>query len=362
MKIKQFLRTEMLYLKRIYYFTFFFLSFLVCVLISSCTKNEAIHNPNDDIKENDGITFRDGRLIFKDDTSFRNHEKWLFEHQKDHELIADKNKSLNFKSMTEYYFDGMKLEQDDPLFAKYVESYPNVFCKEIIDGSTIYFLPHSKVLCYIANKDGFYQIGEQVFRIKQNYTYKTNESKLNLLLLPKDQIPREDVKIMSSLPKQDIVKTNYNEYASFTVHFTIDDNFRVVSSLREFYDYDNNDIIWWHDEIWTTPQHRVLGIWYGAQLNTKAAHGSGYWKQSCAGCTQSPLYPGYLENTGTSGHAIWFGPWYDLAFSYSYAPAYSRGRLIDGKNTQFVYVTWQDAFAVPAISSYSRTSVLSDPY
>jgi hypothetical protein len=106
---------------------------------------------------------------------------------------------------------------------------PTVFNKETIDNSTIYFLPHSIILCYVANKDGVYQIGEQVFRIVQNYIYKTDESKTDKLFLPQNQIPTEGVKIMLSNPKLE----TKNDYAQKTEAFTINTDFRIISvSIR----------------------------------------------------------------------------------------------------------------------------------
>jgi hypothetical protein len=355
MRINQLLKTRRLNLKSIYFFGFLLLSILGSV--SSCTKNETITCPNDDTTISDDITFRDGRLIFKDNTSFRNHEKWLLDNEDKPRLITDKNKSLGFKSMTEYYLDGMKLDQNDPMFVKYVASYPTVFNEATIDSSTIYFLPHSIMLCYVANKDGIYQIGKEVFRLVQNYIYRTDESKIDKLFLPKNQIPAEDVKIMLSNPK---LETKVNDYAQKTVYFNNNNNFRIISTLREYIAVDQFNNQHWINEIWTTPQHKVV-FWGLAQLNTKAANGYGYYQESCPGCPQIPLYPGSLENTGQSGHTLFAGYSYDLLFNYSYVPAYSRGRLIDGP-TEFIYIKWTDAFAVPAVNTITHTPVLSDPY
>jgi hypothetical protein len=104
--------------------------------IISCTKNEA--NLHDDLLVAKDITYHDGRLIFKDVASFMDHQKWLFENQSNPQSIADKNKSLGLKSMTEYYLEIMKLEENDPKFAEYLATYPSVFYKETYDNSTLY--------------------------------------------------------------------------------------------------------------------------------------------------------------------------------------------------------------------------------
>lgn len=324
----------------------------------SCQKEEPLGCQKEEPLgvKNDGIAFRDGRLIFKDDSSFRNHRKWLFKNESNPQLIAEKNKSLGLKSMTEYYLDGMKLDQYDPMFVKYVASYPNVFTKETIDSSTIYFLPHSKILCYVANKDGVYQIGEQVFRIVQNYVYRTDESKIDKLFLPKDQIPLEDVKISLSQPK---LETKDNDYASQPLQFTNNNNFRILSVLREHTDMDPAGNVHWTNEIFTYSQHRIVGKWWNAQLNTVTANNYGFFLESC---------PGSVEGQIDINHSVWTG-WSsitffdginncDLLFDYSYCPAFSSGRL-DG---EYVYVEWADALNLPASRTWRSSMVRNDPY
>lgn len=323
----------------------------------SCQKEEPLGCQKEEPLgvNNDGIAFRDGRLIFKDDSSFRNHKKWLFKNESNPQLIAEKNKSLGLKSMTEYYLDGMKLDQYDPMFVKYVASYPNVFTKETIDSSTIYFLPHSKLLCYVANKDGVYQIGEQVFRIVQNYVYRTDESKIDKLFLPKDQIPLEDVKISLSQPKLE----TKNDYASQTLQFTNHNDFRILSVLRETTWQDIFGWIHWTDEIITFSQHRIAGKWWNAQLNTLSANDYGFFLESCPGSVEGQIDRGHSEATGSSSKTIFDGiNNCDLLFNYSYCPAFSRGRL----DKEWVYVEWADALNVPASRTVRSSMVLSDPY
>lgn len=90
-----------------------------------------------------------------------NRQKWLSENQNNPQAIAEKNKALGLKSMTEIYFECMRLEETDPQFINYVAKYPSVFNKEIYDNSTLYVLPHSIILCYIANENGIFQVGDQ---------------------------------------------------------------------------------------------------------------------------------------------------------------------------------------------------------
>lgn len=334
------------------------LSLLAAFIIISCTKKEA--NLQDDLLVVNDITFHDGRLIFKDDSTFINHQRWLFENQGNRQLIADKNKSFGLKSMTEYYFEGMKLDETDPKFAEYVAKYSSVFYKETYDNSTLYFLPHSKILCYVANTDGIFQIGDQVYRIAQNYIYQTDESKIEMLFLPKDQISTKDVNISLSQPRLE----SKNDYGNKTENFYNDNRFRIVSSLREYIMSDPYLGQVWFVDIFTNPQKRNwTGIYLRAQLNTKAANGNGYYNvYNCPGCTQQPIYAYNDENTGYSQDVIYLGFIdYQLNMSASYCPGYSRGRLIDG-TVEYIYISWADALESSPSHTVTHTSVLNDPF
>jgi len=332
---------------------------LLILFCFSCQKEE--HRANLSIAADASITFQDGRLIFKDYSSFIDHQKWIFENKGNHQLIVDKNSSLGLISMTEHCLEGMKFEEDDPKFIEYAASYPSVFLKESFDNSTLYLLPHSKNLCYVANADGIFQIGDQVYRIAQNYIYQTDKSKMEMLFLPKDQISTKDVNISLSQPKLEAK----NDYGNKTENFYNDNRFRIVSSLREYIITDmNTGGQLWYDDIITNPQKRNwTGTYLRAQLNTKAANGSGYYNvYNCQGCPQQSIYASYDEQTGLSQDVIYVGLIdYQLNMSASYCPGYSRGRLIDG-TVEYIYISWADALESSPSCTVTHTSVLSDPY
>jgi hypothetical protein len=326
------------------------LTLLAVFIIISCTKKDTILQ--DDLLVVNDITFRDGRLIFKDDSTFKNHQQWLFENQKNTQLIVEKNKSLGLKSMTEYYLEGMKLDEADPKFSEYVSKYPSVFYKEPCDSSTLYLLPHSKILCYVANKDGIFQVGDQIYRIAENYIYQTaDESKIEMLFLPKNQISNKDVKI--SLSRPSIEKKN--DYGNKTEWFSNDNRFRIVSSLREYV----MGVSWYYD-IFTNPQKRNwTGIYFRAQLNTRAANGNGHYAYQVGG-TNYPLYAYVDEQTGASQDVYYLGA-DPINLSASYVPAYSRGRLIDG-TVEFIYIEWGNALSNPPSYTVTHTDVESNPF
>ena len=331
------------------------LSLLAVFIVTGCTKQEA--KLQDDLPVFNDITFHNGRLIFKDDASFMDHQKWLFENQGNPQLIAEKNRFLGLKSMTEYYLEGMKLEENDPKFVDYVAEYPSIFNKEIYDNSTLYVLPHSIILCYVANEDGIFQVGGQIYRIVPNYIYRTgDESKIEMLLLPKDQIPTKDVDISITRPGLE----SKSDLAQRTEYFDNDSRFRIVSSVMAYSITDPYlGTAWWYD-IRTNPQKRTLGIWLGAQLNTKSANGNGYWYFPNDGI-QHLIYTDYEESTGVTQHNILTCGGSPIDLNASYCPAYSRGRLYDGY-TQWIYIQWNDALSNSPTYTTRKTTYLSDPY
>lgn len=331
------------------------LPLLALFIITSCTKQEA--ELQDDLTVFKDITFHNGRLIFKDSETFMDYQKWLSENQNNPQLLAERNKALGLKSMTEYYLEGIKLEEDDPKFSDYVSKYPSVFYKEIYDNSTLYVLPHSIILCYVANKDGIFQVGDQIYRIIQNYIYRTgDESKIEMLFLPKDQITTEDVNI--SLTRHE--PGTKSDLGQRTEYFDNDGRFRIVSSLIEHTITDPYlGTGWWYD-IRTNPQKKTLFVWATAQLNTKSANGDGYWYFPNDG-VQHQIYPDSEEATGVTQHNILVCGGSPVNLNASYCPAYSRGRLYDGY-TQWIYIKWNDALSNSPTYTTTKTTYLSDPY
>ncbi|MCF8224133.1 MAG: hypothetical protein K9J25_13435 [Bacteroidales bacterium] len=331
-----------------------FLSLLL-LFMSSCQKEE--HEANLPINENEGIVFHEGRLIFKDVETFMAHQKWLSENQNNQHLITERNMALGFKSMSEYYLDGIKLEENDPKFADYVTNYPNIFNKEIYDNSTLYVMPHSIILCYVVNEDGIFQVGDQIYRIVQNYIYRTgDESKIETLLLPKDQIPTKDIEISKTRPELE----TKSDLAQRTEYFTNDNRFRIVSSVMEYTITDQYlGTAWWYD-IRTNPQKRTLGLWFTAQLSTKSANDDGYWYFPGEG-VQYQIDAGYDAGTGVTQKNIVTCGGSPIDLNDSYCQAYSRGRLIDGY-TQYIYIEWDNALSGSPSSSTRKVTYLSDPY
>jgi len=346
MKKKLFLKSGKLHFILKNFFRIGMLPVLVVFITISCTKNDAVLK--DDLLVENAITLHDGRLIFKDSITFMNHVKWIHENQGNSKEILDKNCSWGFKSMTEYYKEGMKIEEDNPKFIEFINKYPNVFYKVPIENSTIYELPHSIVVCYCANKDGILQIGTRIIRIGWEHIYEIkdgDESKIDMLFLPKDQIRDNAISISPSIPKNRISQSKDNLYGSAIVYFS-DTKYRIYAKLWEYTLYG----VWW-DDAETIAQKKTLGVWFKANLNTRTARNNGYF--ACTGCYPYTIYPDYDENNYESRLNIVFTDT-QIDMEESFCPVYQRGRY----NGQYIYAYWADA--LDATPSY--TTPTSAPF
>ena len=325
-----------------YFYCIVSLSILLTLITVSCTKNETILQEKLSVKND--IVLRDGRLVFKDSITYLNHIKWIHDNQNNPWLIIDKNNLMGFKSMTEYYLEGMKMEENDPRFVEYVNKYPNVFYKIPFDNSTLYELPHSIVVCYCANKDGLYQIGEKIMRIDWGYLYIINngdESKINLLLSERDKINDKNISI---IPTFSTAKDNNYGYMP---HYFSDTKYRIVAKLWEY----TISPSWW-DDAETIAQKKTLGVWYRANLNTKTARNNGYY-EGLSGGLVFPIYPlSQEDNYSTRINIVFSDQQTDM--TKSYCPVYHRGRY----DNQYIYVYWSDALESVPWASFPS----SDPF
>jgi len=285
-------------------------------------------------------------MVFKDSQIFMNHLQWIFENQKNPQLIINKNKSLGLKSMTEYYNEGMKMEEDDPEFIEYVKNYPYVFYQVPFDESILYELPHSISLCYIANKDGIFQIGKKIMRIAWQQIYTINdgdESKIDMLFLPKDEIHDKSISVTPS-----VLETK-NDYGVATRLFS-DHRFRIVGKLIEYIMYVEHWGWVWMDDVQTIAQKRTLGLWFRAKLNTKTANNDGY--SACTGCDPIDIDAGDEEGDWETRYSIVCGSIDQIDMAESYCPVYHRGRY----NYQYIYIYWADALDATPVADVELTS------
>lgn len=289
---------------------------------SGCSKE----NQSTSVSE-PSIFVKDGRLVFKDLDSYLNHAMWILENQTNRESIANMNKSLGFKSMGEYYFEGMKMIDRKEEFLEYVSRFPNVFHEVEFDNSIIY-VPESRMdVLHIINKDGIVQVGNRIVR----FTYAKNlelahgdESKIGLLLLAKD----DDISTNEVFVKKSFIENeSKDQYAYNTAYFS-DDKYRIVGRLWEYNDYFTGS---YRIDIETNAQKKTLGVWFGASLTTRSENSAGYYR-SCSDCTLYSINSDYQQDTGTTRYTfVWREPGYSADFDYSYCPVAHHGWFRDEK-------------------------------
>lgn len=277
-------------------------------------------NIADHFKEEQSIYIKDGRLIFKDLDTFKKHADWIGQNQMDTEIIHNKNSSFGFKSMAEIYYEGMELIEDHEAFLDYVELYPNVYHPIEFDNSILYELESCIIVGYIANKEGLIQIGDRIIRITYDYNYEIqdgDESKIELLLKPKDQIRGEDIVVKKTLHKVTYTK---GQYSYLTDYFSKNSKYRIVGRLWEY-----SGPAGWTYDIETNAQKKTLGMWFGSRLTVESSNEAGYFKYNSG---DDPVeFPANSKRaTHTSRYSfIWNLAWWQIDFDYSYCPAKHYG-------------------------------------
>lgn len=141
-----------------------------------------------------------GRMVFKDTAVFHQHLKWILRNQSNPEIIEEFNKNMGFVSMMNIYNTGINLENISD-FIPFYRKYPNSFYPVKIDSSIFYELPASDGLAFLVNKDGIFQVGNDICRITFNHFMEIRNgdiSKVPDLLLPVDKISDNEISISST--------------------------------------------------------------------------------------------------------------------------------------------------------------------
>ncbi len=213
----------------------------------------------------------DGRLVFKDSTSFLKHINWIFNNQCNPEVIQDLNKSIGLISMMQVYEEGLlSLENCNEVSNEFIKSHKNVFYETNIAESVIQDLQAPNILAYCANEFGVYQIGNLIYRISYNYLYTIidgDTEKIPIIVNAKgNEINLENIKTTEI--KKGQLKDQYSYRTSY-----FDSKRRIVSRLR--YDFVGN--FYCHRAI-TNSQKKILGVWYGRQFDgVWVSWGEGYY-------------------------------------------------------------------------------------
>lgn len=204
----------------------FFIFFGLIVLSFGCSK-ETIQKDNI-LPEMGEVTLLDGRIVFPSEEYFDAHIKWIFENQLNGKAIKSYYSDLGFKSMNDYYREGLAMMDKYEDFIAFVEKYPRVFEPVTYpDGSVLYECEGLKLHAYFANKDGIYQIGDKICRIALNAYYEIANGDASLI--PKLFLDPENIKeqeIYTEVPSIDSKRTQY--YYAIN-NFTADEEHRLVS-------------------------------------------------------------------------------------------------------------------------------------
>jgi len=204
------------------------------------------------------------------------------------------------------------------------------------------------VVCYCANKDGLFQIGNSIYRLAWKYVYEItdgDETKIQLLYLTKEQIKDKSITINPSVPE---IKSYYGSTSRlFSNH-----SFRIVGRLNEYTIAGG----WWYDAI-TTPQHKVV-FWFRASLATKTSNNDGYWSWPYPYDEQHEIQVDSTVATGQTTLNLVACGGSPIDGSLSYCPALHRGRL-DG---QYIYIYWADALSSSPVYSYPDYTPGTEPF
>jgi hypothetical protein len=153
------------------------------------------------------VSSKNGRLVFKDEETFRKHTQWAFENQNKPQVIIEKYKQLGLnKSMMEVSLESDKLSDDTESkeYSSFCKKYPNVFLPVEFENSILYDLQAPPSIAYLATTDGLFQIGNDIHRISKSYDYTLkggDESKVASLTLANGSIVDPSITVTSTHPQ-----------------------------------------------------------------------------------------------------------------------------------------------------------------
>lgn len=222
-------------------------------------------------------TFKDGRLVFKDSISYANYVLWLFDNQNDTEKILGINRNLGFVCMNEIYDKGIDMLSDlEATTCPYIESYPNVFYANEIDGSIIQDMQASVTIGYIANEFGIFQVGDKIIRSSYNYNYCITDGDETLIpTLIKLNGSKSSIKNITSSEARKQNTQIKNQYAYRTSYFS-NDSYRAVARLHHIVVPQFSNRMEYQAEV--DAQKKVAGIWLCKKLDDAwLSWNSGYY-------------------------------------------------------------------------------------
>ncbi len=230
-------------------------------LITACQKE--LDNDIHDLNPIADCYLKDGRLVFQDDETFKEHLEWIYSNQANPDIIKNKYNTLGLTSLMVVYDNGMDLVDDENVFQQYVTKHPTAFHKVNFDSSIIYELPTASILAYIVNENGIYQVGDKIFRTTFDYFLElstNNISKLDELLLPISQINDSYIKVKTSGADNGLKSGgNYGQYGEYSYRTAyMEPDLRIVARLKTW----GADGATFFEARTTAQKKGIFGIWF----------------------------------------------------------------------------------------------------
>ena len=147
------------------------------------------------------VTFKDGRLVFKDSLAYNQHLNWIVQNANNPFEIKQFNNQIGLASLNSIYEAGGNIQNHDD-FTKYVDCNKNAYNVVDFDNSFIYERSCPLIISFLGNQDGLFQIGDQICRYSGSYLLTTTDnaqSTIKQLFLPISEISKGKITVNDML-------------------------------------------------------------------------------------------------------------------------------------------------------------------
>lgn len=170
--------------------------------LNSCSEKGQIAPPNVEITNiGKDVTFKDGRLVFKDSLAYNQHLNWIVQNANNPFEIKQFNNQIGLASLNSIYEAGGNIQNHDD-FTKYVDCNKNAYNVVDFDNSFIYERSCPLIISFLGNQDGLFQIGDQLCRYSGSYLLTTTDktqSTIKQLFLPISEISKGKITVNDML-------------------------------------------------------------------------------------------------------------------------------------------------------------------
>jgi hypothetical protein len=233
----------------------------ISLIFNSCQKESFLKDEPANISEaitdvsHNGLSSKNGRIIFNDSTVFQKHINWIIENQDNPEIIKTLNKNLGIISLNSVFQKGMEIE-DETKFEAYRQKHSIAFIIEVSENEKLIEQTCPTVISYLANENGVFQIGNTVSKVTANQIYTevfSSEVQVTELSDKSKEELTSKLKGAGVTISTEYVKTKYRG----SKH-----KYRLVAKVR-LYSYSNG---WNIFEGITYTQRKRCGVWTYSDL------------------------------------------------------------------------------------------------